>query len=639
LEATFHLGTWFPRARRASFRVAVLVIAQLSLMGMATLGGPGVAVAAGAETGSITGTVTDASTEAALEGIEVCAAGELGSEFPGKCTTTDSNGEYTLSELPKGEYEVIFSVPEVSSLNYLTQFYKGTANRLEATLVSVTAESKSSGIDAALQAGGEITGKVTDASTKAAVEGIEVCAFTRGEVIEEVIEELRARCATTDSSGEYTITSLASGEYTVSFSSSAGGYLPQYYNEKASSPEADPVSVTAGSPTSAINAALQPEEQPEGPAVVTQAASAVTDTGATLNATVNPNGSEVSECKFEYGTSTAYGESVPCTPAPSSGSSPVAVSASIAGLTPNTTYHFRIAASNETGTSEGTDETFETLAASATGEITGVVSDAATKAAVEGIEVCAFTSEVIVRCATTDSSGEYTITSLASGEYTVSFSSSTGSYLTQYYNQKADSSEADPVPVTAESTSSAINAALSKAPTATEEADAINKRFQEQVAALQKLLEREFKVTQPLGAATNAQKVHGATTISSAQIASLLASQLTPSGKSAKIASLLKAGGFTFLFKALQAGTAKVGWYRVPPGAKLANKTKAKPILIASGKLTFTAAGTAKMKVALTAAGKHMLKHAKRVKVTAKGTFTPTGMPPINATRSFVLKR
>ena len=112
-----------------------------------------------------------------------------------------------------------------------------------------------------------------------------------------------------------------------------------------------------------------------------------------------------------------------------------------------------------------------------------------------------------------------------------------------------------------------------------------------------------------------------------------------PTGKAAKIAALLKAGGFTFLFKALQAGTAKVGWYRVPPGAKLANNTKAKPILIASGKLTFTAAGMAKMKLALTAAGKHILKNAKRVKVTAKGTFTPTGMTPINATRSFVLKR
>ena len=40
---------------------------------------------------------------------------------------------------------------------------------------------------------------------------------------------------------------------------------------------------------------------------MTEAASSVTQTSATLNATVNPNGGEVSECKFEYGTTTAYG--------------------------------------------------------------------------------------------------------------------------------------------------------------------------------------------------------------------------------------------------------------------------------------------------------------------------------------------
>ena len=100
---------------------------------------------------------------------------------------------------------------------------------------------------------------------------------------------------------------------------------------------------------------------PNAPTVVTGAASAVTQTSATLNATVNPNGGEVSECKFEYGTTTAYGSSAPCTPSPGSGTSPVAVSASVTGLTANTTYHFRISATNAGGTSKGSDETFKTL--------------------------------------------------------------------------------------------------------------------------------------------------------------------------------------------------------------------------------------------------------------------------------------
>ncbi len=97
------------------------------------------------------------------------------------------------------------------------------------------------------------------------------------------------------------------------------------------------------------------------PTVETKAASAVTQTSATLNATVNPNGGTVSDCHFEYGTTNAYGSSATCSSLPGSGTSPVAVSASVTGLTANTTYHFRISATNPGGTSKGSDQTFTTL--------------------------------------------------------------------------------------------------------------------------------------------------------------------------------------------------------------------------------------------------------------------------------------
>ena len=91
---------------------------------------------------------------------------------------------------------------------------------------------------------------------------------------------------------------------------------------------------------------------------MSEAASSVTQTLATLNAKVNPNGSTVSDCLLEYGISEAYGSSAPCASPPGSGE---AVFAALGSLSGNTTYHFRISATNPGGTSRGSDQTFTTL--------------------------------------------------------------------------------------------------------------------------------------------------------------------------------------------------------------------------------------------------------------------------------------
>jgi len=97
------------------------------------------------------------------------------------------------------------------------------------------------------------------------------------------------------------------------------------------------------------------------PTVVTGEASSIGQTSATLSATVDPEGAAVSNCHFDYGTSTSYGSSVPCATLPAgSGTSPIAVSALPAGLSSGTTYHFRIVATNASGTSYGTDASFMT---------------------------------------------------------------------------------------------------------------------------------------------------------------------------------------------------------------------------------------------------------------------------------------
>jgi hypothetical protein len=95
------------------------------------------------------------------------------------------------------------------------------------------------------------------------------------------------------------------------------------------------------------------------PTVTTNAATSITATGATLNGTVNANNNSTT-VTFDYGTDTSYGTNVAATPSPVTGSANTSVSASIAGLTCNTLYHFRVKGVYSGGTINGNDATFTT---------------------------------------------------------------------------------------------------------------------------------------------------------------------------------------------------------------------------------------------------------------------------------------
>ena len=94
------------------------------------------------------------------------------------------------------------------------------------------------------------------------------------------------------------------------------------------------------------------------PAVVTGSASALGPTSATVGGTVDPNGSSTGWW-IEYGTSSSYGSRTD-TQGAGSGTSPVAVSVRLNGLAAGATYHFRVVAANDLGTTRGGDRTFRT---------------------------------------------------------------------------------------------------------------------------------------------------------------------------------------------------------------------------------------------------------------------------------------
>jgi phosphodiesterase/alkaline phosphatase D-like protein len=94
-----------------------------------------------------------------------------------------------------------------------------------------------------------------------------------------------------------------------------------------------------------------------GPTATTGAATNIVSNTATLNGTVNANNNSTT-VTFEYGPSASYGRTATASQSPVSGSTDTAVSVLIEDLTPNTTYHYRVVATNSAGTANGADMTF-----------------------------------------------------------------------------------------------------------------------------------------------------------------------------------------------------------------------------------------------------------------------------------------
>jgi len=337
---------------------------------------------------------------------------------------------------------------------------------------------------------------------------------------------------------------------------------------------------------------------PAPPALTTDQASSPTQTTATLNATVNPEGATVTGCEFEYGTTNSYGKTASCASLPGSGTSPVEVSAEVTGLTANTTYHFRISATNAGGTTYGSEQTLSTL------------PNPPAIGAAEYLPA----EPLPLRGAVDPNGGEVTACYFEYG-------------ITPLYG----------------TTTPCVT--LPGAGTAEVQVDGIPEGLIPNATYYLRVV-----ATNAGGTSYGGDLVFKAVSDlpsvladSSSRIEALIAGRLVPVGKKATIDSLLRTGAFIVEFSAVEAGELAVDWYEVPRGARLA-KGRPKPVLVATGKRSFSEAGSARLKLRLTVAGRLLLRNAKQLnakqlKLTAEGTFTPTGMGAVSAFRTFVLKR
>ncbi|HEY8303881.1 MAG TPA: hypothetical protein VIG42_04740 [Solirubrobacteraceae bacterium] len=79
--------------------------------------------------------------------------------------------------------------------------------------------------------------------------------------------------------------------------------------------------------------------------------------GAVLEGEANPEAEPVTGCEFEYGLTSSYGSTVPCSSTPGPGNGFVPVTATVELPEPNATYHYRLVVKNAYGAMEGQDHT------------------------------------------------------------------------------------------------------------------------------------------------------------------------------------------------------------------------------------------------------------------------------------------
>jgi hypothetical protein len=169
-------------------------------------------------------------------------------------TTTDQNGNYSLSGLTTGTYRVSF---EDSNGFGQAEVYDNAADLSAGTDIVVAAASTTPDKDAELTAGGKISGTVTDAVSLSTVENIGIY-FYRYDGVSWQYQGY----AVTGSAGGYTSPALPVGQYRVEFYDySQSLYRSEIYDNTYNADDATSVTVAALQTTGPINAALSPIDQ------------------------------------------------------------------------------------------------------------------------------------------------------------------------------------------------------------------------------------------------------------------------------------------------------------------------------------------------------------------------------------------
>ena len=210
----------------------------------------------GNDTGSISGRVTEKISGRPLSGITVCAYDENGNYV--KCDDTDCYGNYSLTELAQKQYRIDFyTVRE----NYIAQWYnnvQGFNGMQHADPVSIGQDSIVEDIDAEMEIGVMLSGRVSDQATGLGVEGVQVLLYEKSDQFNETLEHF-VGFAMTYNNGEYIMYGVPPGEYRLQFTPLDVRYQQdQWYADQPDYDHASPIiTVTKGSTVTGIDAVLR----------------------------------------------------------------------------------------------------------------------------------------------------------------------------------------------------------------------------------------------------------------------------------------------------------------------------------------------------------------------------------------------
>lgn len=208
---------------------------------------------------------TAESTAAVLPGARVNLTSVGGSYFS-QGATVDEEGNYTITGVPSGTYEVQFN-PLQEIPTHLTSYLGGAFDPGEAEPLTVASGETLTSIDATLILGSTISGSITgsDGVTQTGASAAIFRLDTDGAWVGE-----QALQGSPDANGDYTVVGLRPGTYRIGFLNrfeGSGLYEPEYFDNEPTLEAATTVDLALHEDVGGISAILEPADgQPASPA-------------------------------------------------------------------------------------------------------------------------------------------------------------------------------------------------------------------------------------------------------------------------------------------------------------------------------------------------------------------------------------